>query len=100
MTQENPYNPDYQVIDRAFLSVSQFMASLGDFEGQIQNEVNSLSIEAIKIEMPFELDLKTDSNDHLVLGSSPPTQKIETSFMPVFHKIKMNIEVIQKGDEE
>lgn len=95
----NPYNPDYKIIDRALLPVSQFMAALGDIQGEIRNEVSSMSIENIKIEMPFEMDIKNDDNDNLVLSSSPPTQKIETSFMPVFHKIKLNIEILQSDDE-
>lgn len=100
MEQANPYNPDYQLIDRASIAVNDFMQGLSVFEGQLQNDVCSMSIERIILEMPFELEVKTGSNGDIVLGSSPPTQKIETTFMPVFHRIKMNIEVIHKSDEE
>ena len=32
----------------------------------------------------------TESGE-MVLGSAPPTQTVETSFMPVFHQLKVNI---------
>jgi hypothetical protein len=100
MALANQYNPEYHLIDKASIAVSDFMQGLSDFEGQLQNDVCSMSIERILLDMPFELEVKTGSRGDIVLGSSPPTQKIETSFMPVFHRIKMNIEVTHKSDEE
>jgi hypothetical protein len=100
MALANQYNPDYQLIDKASLAVNDFMQGLSAFEGEIENDVCKMSIERIILDMPFELEVKTDSSGDIVLGSCPPTQKIETSFMPVFHRIKMNIEVTHKSDEE
>lgn len=90
------YEPDYRVIDKALLPVNELIMALGDIQGEIKNEFCEMSIESIKIEMPFEMDIRNDTDDNIVLSSSPPTQKIETTFMPVFHKIKLNIEIIQK----
>lgn len=94
---ENPdqNQPDYNVMDHALFPVGQLLVNISEIQGELKDDISSMSIESLKIEMPFELDVRIDANGRLVLGGSPPTQQLETSFMPVFHKMKVNIEVLQ-----
>jgi hypothetical protein len=89
------YTPDYKLIDTALMPINEMMFALSEIQGEMKNEICSMSVESMLIEMPFELDIINDMEGNITLGSSPPTQKFETSFMPVFHKIKLNIEVIE-----
>lgn len=92
MKAERIYQPNYKLIDKALIPVFDLVQALGDISGQIQNEVSSMSIEKMIIDMPFEIDIRCTDSDDVVLGSSPPTQEFETSFMPVLHRIKLTIE--------
>jgi hypothetical protein len=85
-------------MDQALFPFGQLMVNISEIQGELKDDISSMSIESIKIEMPFELDVRVDANDRLVLGGSPPTQQLETSFMPVFHKMKVNIEVLQMDE--
>ena len=47
---------------------------------------------SIKLNLPIELQIEVDEDTGKVeLGTAPPTQQIETTFMPVFHQLKLTI---------
>jgi hypothetical protein len=91
---------NYSLIDRELLPIAEVIHSLSEINGVVEDENWGLrmSIDEIEVEMPMELDIMTDDDGNLVLGSAPPTQTIETTFMPVFHKIKLAIKIF--NDEE
>jgi hypothetical protein len=94
MENADPSLPDYDVMDQALFPMGQLLVSISEIQGELKDDICSMSIESVKIEMPFELDVRVDSNGRLVVGGSPPTQQLETTFMPVFHKMKVNIQVL------
>ena len=49
------------------------------------------SIDKITISVPIELNVAVNEDGIVRLTSSPPSQQIETSFMPVFHQLGMVI---------
>ena len=49
-----------------------------------------LAVSEIKVDLPFELDLVQDSNTWR-LDAAPPTQWIETTVMPVWHRVRMTV---------
>ena len=67
------------------------MAMVGDV-AHMQDEASgaSLTISDITLEMPFELEL--DQSAGLSLRGSPPTQRTETSNLPVLHHLKVRFE--------
>ncbi|NET56056.1 MAG: hypothetical protein F6K47_07750 [Symploca sp. SIO2E6] len=54
---------------------------------------STMHIEAMKLEMPLELRIQADATGNLSLNGSAPTQTIETTIMPVFHRLKLGVEV-------
>lgn len=86
---------DYSLLDQRLLPIADMMVMLGEVDGMVQDEAwgMGMSIESVEIDLPIELDIMTDDQGKLVLGSAPPTQTVETSFMPVFHRVKVGITI-------
>lgn len=49
------------------------------------------AIAALEIALPLELDLLIGGDRVLALGASPPTQRIETTVLPVFHNLRVTL---------
>ncbi|GHE60944.1 hypothetical protein [Roseivirga thermotolerans] len=83
----------YQLIDEALAPVSGFFSDMIDIAGELRDEEQGLSLylENMSISTPIEMDVIMTESGEMVLGSAPPTQTVETSFMPVFHQLKVNI---------
>ncbi|BAZ11125.1 hypothetical protein NIES4071_29510 [Calothrix sp. NIES-4071] len=75
------------------LPFSQVINQLADYEMYIEDPVfgQSLSVESIKIDMPVEIRVSFDDNGEVALKGSAPTQRTETTILPVFHRIKIQI---------
>jgi hypothetical protein len=75
------------------LPFSQVINQLADYEMYIEDPVfgQSLSVESIKIDMPVEIRVDVDDNGKVTLRGSAPTQRTETTILPVFHRVKIEI---------
>jgi hypothetical protein len=64
--------------------------------------VPSMWVERLEIELPFEMDVLVEPDGRVRLAGGPPTQYTETTFMPVFHKVKLAVigEMKSGGDPE
>ncbi len=51
----------------------------------------TLEIEQVKVNLPIELNVSITDEDTITLFSSPPTQTVETTVLPVFHRMKLTI---------
>lgn len=49
-----------------------------------------LAVSELKVDLPVELDLVED-NSVWRLDAAPPTQWIETTVMPVWHRVRMTV---------
>jgi hypothetical protein len=49
-----------------------------------------LAVSEIKLDLPFELDLLQEQGAWQ-LDAAPPTQKIETTVMPVWHRLRLRV---------
>jgi hypothetical protein len=52
-----------------------------------------LFVERLALDMPIELQTLRDEGNRLTLGTSPPTQWIETSVQPVLHRLRVALEL-------
>lgn len=52
-----------------------------------------LYIEQLKLELPIEIQPQRDEENHFTLGTSPPTQWIETTVQPVLHRLQLTLEL-------
>jgi hypothetical protein len=51
----------------------------------------NLTIEQININMPIEFNVTTHDTGQVTLWGTPPTQRTETTFLPVFHQMQLRI---------
>lgn len=89
----------YPQIDEALAPVADFVQELVGISGEMVNKDHGMRmyVESLDISTPIEMDVLVSENGEVVLGSAPPTQTVETSFMPVFHQIKLNISIEENG---
>jgi len=92
----------YQSIDEALEPFSNMVEMLSDITSSAQEENvwNAMRIDQMRMDFPCELDVIVDENGKVTLGSAPPTQQIETSFMPVIHNMKLTITELSKLYDE
>ncbi len=88
-------DPKYDLIDEALAPVSGFVRDIVNITGEMidQETGQRMFVESMKVTTPIEMDVNIDDRGDAVLGSAPPTQTVETSFMPVFHHITLNISI-------
>lgn len=53
--------------------------------------------ETIRVDLPVELELESRGEAGLAIGMSPPTQRTETTVLPVFHRLTLHI--VRDGSE-
>lgn len=74
--------------------LSEFLAELAgvasvDADSEIEEAV---SISEINFDLPFEMNLLEESGTWQ-LDAAPPTQKVETTVMPVWHRVRLRVTV-------
>ncbi|MBD2206940.1 hypothetical protein H6G33_31185 [Calothrix sp. FACHB-1219] len=86
----NPIPPDD---DTPLNPFGELIAQLTDYEPQTYDPETGLtmSIEQITIQMPIEMRIETQENGEVTVKSSAPTQNIETTIMPVFHRLQLRV---------
>lgn len=53
----------------------------------------AMFIEQLKLNLPIELQPQRDEGNRFTVGTSPPTQWIETSVQPVLHQLRITLEL-------
>lgn len=73
--------------------VSATFASLADLDGRLVDDELGISmhVEEVKLELPIELDVAVEEDGRVLLASAPPTQHVETTYMPVFHQLRLTV---------
>ncbi|MCA9707538.1 MAG: hypothetical protein KDK70_16920 [Myxococcales bacterium] len=51
----------------------------------------AMTVESLTLELPLELALDVDERGGLRVRGAPPTQRTETTFMPVQHRLRVRI---------
>jgi hypothetical protein len=87
-------------IDEAMLEMRDFVAQMADVEGYLYEPemLASVQLKSVDLSMPMQLDLHVRKDGSLSLGGSPPLYYADTTIMPVFHQIKIKIELTEKSD--
>lgn len=82
-------------MDEAFIPFHQLVENMTSIEGEMYDEkmgVRSYIFE-FEIDTPVELDILTDEDGIVQIGTVPPLYRVETSFRPSYHRIKFNAEI-------
>lgn len=51
-----------------------------------------MSVRAMRLDLPVELTVAHHPDGRLAVLASPPTQRVATTFLPVFHRMSLRIE--------
>ena len=76
---------------RMFESFCDVETSVGGAEEGI-----ALRLDEARLDLPIELDVGVTDEGTVALAGAPPTQHVETTYMPVFHRISLSI----RADED
>ena len=84
-----------QPLDDAFLSVADFIEETATLDGDIRDRQAgvAMTVEAVEMSMPIELDLQVDDHGKVLIGAIPPLYYVETTVLPVFHQITVTLEL-------
>lgn len=54
---------------------------------------HGIALDRLTVEMPLELHAATSASGEVVLAAAPPRQALDTTVMPVLHRIRLVMEV-------
>lgn len=79
--------------DEVLLPFARLIHDLTNFEVQVADPQHSqvMTIEQVRVELPIELAVGVDEDGHVQLKGGPPTQRTETTFLPVFHRMGLRL---------
>ena len=95
-----PEQLDAGEIDEAMLEMSEFIAQMTDVEGYLYDldMLTSMQLEKVNLSIPIQLDLHVMEDGSVRLGGSPPLYYADTTFLPVFHQMNINIKLNENRD--
>ncbi len=82
--------------DEKLPPLSELIGGFAEYFEPIVSDNQLMFVESLDVSLPVELDLEQNQHNKKmqVLGSTP-TQFTETTIMPVFHQLRLHIEVDQ-----
>lgn len=77
-------------LDEALIPLHEHVIAHTSVFADIVDETNGIKmmVSEIGIETPIELQILTNENGQLMIGTAPPLYLEETTIMPVFHNLK------------
>ena len=78
--------------------LSGFVGALADLDGLLSDPAYALRLEHLRLDLPIEIAIATEVDGSLRISAGPPTQHLDTTVMPVFHQLQM--EVLPDGDDD
>ena len=85
------------LIDEQMMSPSEMIEMFTEPVEEIidEDEVVSMHIHGIEMDLPVQLMVAIDNDGTVQIGVTPPLYKIETSFTPVMHQLRFRFEKIE-----
>ena len=77
-------------IDSQLTSFSEFIQLMTDLSAD-ELLARGISISEMSIGLPIELETLAEGPDPVRIEAGPPTQQVETSFMPLFHHLRLKL---------
>lgn len=68
-----------------------FVEGLADLDLDTAEESGGLLVEEVRLELPVELRVEVDEHGQVRVSGAPPTQHVETTVMPVFHRMSLRV---------
>ncbi len=79
--------------DSLLMPFSQLIHDLVDYNKHLEEPIlgQVMTVEQVKLDMPVEINIAVDDQGKVTLNGSPPTQRTETTILPVFHQLKLRV---------
>lgn len=74
--------------DKDLQPLSEFVLGLVDWR---DDEETAAILEEARLDLPIELAVRIDDDGSVRVVASPPRQQIETSILPVFHRLNIRV---------
>ena len=87
---------DELVIDESMMTLRDMVNDLVEPIQEVRTDEGdvSFSIDSLYLDMPIQLEVMVNDDGSVVLGTTPPLYKLETSFNPVFHQLRFSFQKI------
>jgi hypothetical protein len=91
----NPVNDD-----SLLMPFSQLVHDLAEYNKNLEDPISGqvMTVEQVKLDMPVEINIAVDDQGKVTLQGSPPTQRTETTILPVFHQLKLRVVRDEDGE--
>lgn len=88
-----PESPDPSAADDILLPFTHFIQEMADYGEQLADPQTGLTmtVDEVKLKLPVEIRISVGDSGQVTLKGSPPTQRTETTFMPVFHQLSLRV---------
>lgn len=82
------------MMDEVFLPLNSIIDKILDIPGEFTDEESGVHsyIYEIEIGTPVELDISTNDDGTVRIGTVPPLYRVDTSFRPSYHSITIKAE--------
>lgn len=79
--------------DGVFASFSDIIEQLADLTDPLEDPTSGqvFQIEQVTVNLPIEFNISVNEEGTATLRSTPPTQTTETTIVPVFHRLSLQI---------
>jgi hypothetical protein len=81
--------------ERLFAGFADVDAEVGD-----GGAAGAIQLTAIKLDLPIELTIGVTDMGSVAMAAAPPTQHVRTSYMPVFHRIRISVVAAEDVDAD
>jgi hypothetical protein len=79
--------------------LAELLGGFADLDGDEEPAADAATVERVTVSLPFELEMWRQGAA-LDLRASPPTQKIETTILPVWHRLTVTIALEEEADAD
>lgn len=94
-TESNPIETTESEDNEILIPFADMVQQLVDYGEPLEDPFShqAMMIEKVKVEMPVEIKVLVEDDGTTTLKSNAPTQSTETTIMPVFHRMKLTVEL-------
>lgn len=77
--------------------VAEIIGAFAAIADELEQETDAVTMEQITVTLPVEFEFWRHGED-LELRTSPPTQKVSTTVLPVWHRLSMTVTLEENAD--
>ncbi|MGK7953860.1 MAG: hypothetical protein AB4063_01120 [Crocosphaera sp.] len=94
-TEPNPIETTESEDNEILIPFADMVQQLVDYGEPLEDPFSNqtMMIEKVKVDMPVEIKVLVEDDGVTTIKSNAPTQSMETTIMPVFHRMRLTVEL-------